>query len=272
MTELGKILSKLQEQYNIDTKPMTTDDYYKRKVDLYNHSKGNLNETDGYDCKLCKNRGYFAKMDGGYETYTYCSCKRIRDTLQRAKRSGLENILTDYTFDKFETTEEWQAENKRKAQAFCHDDMAKWFFIGGQVGAGKTFLCTAICGYYIKAGKDVRYMLWCEESKRLKAMITESAEYQEAINAYKNVDVLYIDDFLKVKSGENPTAADINLAFEIINHRLLSKDKITLISSEKTLNEMLDYDEATMSRIYQQTGKYKINIGKDLAKNYRLRG
>lgn len=36
-------------------------------------------------------------------------------------------------------------------------------------------------------------------------------------------------------------------------------------------DELMDYDEATMSRIYQQTGKYKLNIGKDRGKNYRLR-
>lgn len=272
MTGLDEILVKLKERYGTDKQPISTEDYNKQKVELYNQSTGNLNEFDGYDCKLCKNRGYFAKWDGLYETYTYCSCKKIRDALQRAKRSGLGNILSDFTFDKFETTEEWQEDNKKKAQAFCNDDMAKWFFIGGQVGAGKTFLCTAICGHYIKAGYDVRYMLWCEESKRIKSLITETAEYQEAINVYKNVDVLYIDDFLKVQNGEAPTAADINLAFEIINNRLLDKNKITIISSEKTLFEIMEYDEATMSRIYEKTGKYKINIKKDLNKNYRLRG
>ena len=91
------------------------------------------------------------------------------------------------------------------------------------------------------------------------------------INKYKNAKVLYIDDFLKVKKGEEPTPADINLAFEILNYRLLDPDKITVISSEKTLLDLLNYDEATMSRIFKAAGRYKINIEKDIKKNYRLK-
>ena len=158
-----------------------------------------------------------------------------------------------------------------KARRFCNDESGKWFFIGGQTGSGKTHLCTAICGSYIKSGRDVFIMLWAEDAKRLKALVND-AGYQEAIRKYKSVDVLYIDDFLKVKHGENPTAADISLAFEIINHRLIEGDKITIISSEKGLDEIIDYDEATMSRIYQKAGEYKIYISRDKEKNYRLRG
>jgi DNA replication protein DnaC len=114
-------------------------------------------------------------------------------------------------------------------------------------------------------------MLWCEDSKRLKALVNDFTEYQNEINKFKNVDVLYIDDFLKTQHGEQPTKGDINLAFEILNHRLMNPDQITIISSEKTLTDILTYDEATMSRIYQQTKQYKTNIAKDLNKNYRLK-
>jgi DNA replication protein DnaC len=114
-------------------------------------------------------------------------------------------------------------------------------------------------------------MLWCEDSKKLKSLVNEYTEYQAAINELKSVDVLYIDDFFKTQHGEQPTKGDINLAFEILNHRLMNPDQITIISSEKTLTDILSYDEATMSRIYQLTGKYKTNIAKDRAKNYRLK-
>lgn len=142
-------------------------------------------------------------------------------------------------------------------------------FITGN--SGKTHLCTAICGHYIKQGRNTLYMSWEDESKKLKALVTDYVAYQSLINEYKNVEVLYIDDLFKTQQGEAPTKADINLAFEIINNRLFSPDKITIISSEKTLNELLDYDEATMSRICEKTGNYKINIGKDIKKNYRLK-
>ena len=241
-------------------------------VDDFNKREGDLHEKDGYNCDLCKNKGFIARLsEDGYEVHRQCTCTKTRATLKRAMRSGLGNVLKDCTFDKFIDTEDWQKELKSKAKAFCTDDTAQWFYIGGQVGSGKSHICTAISGYYIKRGKEVRYMIWAEEAKKLKALVND-VNYQELIAEYKNADVLYIDDFLKVKFGETPTAADINLAFEIINHRLVEGNKITIISSEKTLDEIMDYDEATMSRIYQKTGQYKISIGKDRNKNYRLRG
>ena len=268
---MADILSKLQGSYGIESN-LTYREREQKKVDWYNESVGNLNETDGYNCDLCKNKGYIAKI-GEYdrETHIPCKCLKTRAALNRAKRSGLGNIITEYTFNKFNAAEEWQKNIKEIAQAFCADDEAKWFYIGGQVGSGKTHICTAIAAHYIKAGADVKYMLWCEESKNLKA-IANDIIYQDEIEIYKTVDVLYIDDFLKVQNGENPTHADIKLAFEIINHRLLESGKITIISSEKMLDELMDYDEATMSRIYQKTGIYKLNIQKDRSKNYRLKG
>lgn len=271
MDNIGDVLKEKFKQHNIDLN-MSREDIMQEKVNRYNESTGNLNEADGYNCDVCKNKGFIARVDeNGYEVYRYCKCQKVRATLKRAERSGLGNILTENTFDKFIVTDDWQQEIKNKAQAFCADDMAKWFYIGGQVGAGKTHLCTSICGHYIKAGYEVKYMLWAEDSKRLKAIVNDP-NYHNEMKVLKDVDVLYIDDFLKVKQNEVPTTADINLAFEIINHRLLDGNKITVISSEKRLDEIMEYDEATMSRIYQKAGQYKINIGKDRKKNYRLRG
>ena len=269
-TSMADILAKLQSKHGV-AENLSYHDYQQQRIDWYNDTVGDLNELDGYNCDLCKNKGFIAKLDEyDMEVHTVCKCQKIRATLRRAQRSGLGNIISEYTFDKYRTTDEWQTFIKNTAQSFCKDDEAHWFYIGGQVGSGKTHICTAIAAHYIKAGREVKYMLWSEEAKKLKSLVNDIG-YQEEISLYKNVDVLYIDDFLKVKNGENPTPADINLAFEIINHRLLSRDKITIISSEKTLDEMLDYDEATMSRIYQKTGIYKISVGRDKQKNYRLK-
>ena len=240
-------------------------------IDIENNIEGNLNEQDGHNCELCKNRGYIWKLnEDDMDTRVECKCMSVRETLRRAKRSGLGDILVDCTFDKFIATEQWQYDLKSNAQAFCKDDTAKWFFVGGQPGSGKTHICTAITGYYIKKKYDVKYMLWCEVSKRLKAVIND-AEYQTELDKYMNVDVLYIDDFLKTQHGELPTKGDINIAFELINHRIMNPELITIISSEKTLTDILTYDEATMSRIFQAAGAYKTNILKDTRKNYRLR-
>lgn len=266
MMDIGGIMEML-----CSTSDMSFREYQQDKVDHYNSLEGKLHEKDGHNCGICKNKGYIARLDGDCEVHTPCKCLKTRAALKRARASGLNDILEDYTFDKYIATDGWQAFAKKTAQEFCKDEDARWFYIGGQVGSGKTHLCTAICGYYIKAGLDVKYMLWSDESKKLKALITDKT-YQDEIAVYKDADVLYIDDFFKVRQGETPSSADVNLAFEIINHRLLSKDKITVISGEKLLDELINYDEATMSRISQKVGRYKISVNADRGKNYRLRG
>lgn len=269
-SKLDELLEKLEAQHDIKAR-LTPKEREQRQIDWYNESVGNLNEIDGYNCDLCKNKGYIAGFDEfDNVVHRFCKCNKTRATLRRARESGLGEIITNYTFDKFNATEDWQKQLKNKARQFCSDDQAKWFYIGGQVGSGKTHICTAIVAQYIKKGIDAKYMLWCEESKTLKALVND-VSYHNEIAKYKDVEVLYIDDFLKVQHGEAPTPADIKLAFEIINRRLISRDKITIISSEKTLDELMEYDEATMSRIFQSAGQYKINISKDTKKNYRLR-
>lgn len=243
-------------------------EYEKQRVEWFNSTEGDLNKADGYNCDICKNKGHISKLDSNGEMIMQrCKCVNIRRALSRFKNSGLN---ADCTFDNFRTAEEWQKSIKQKAVDFCKDDTAKLFYIGGQVGAGKTHICTAVTRYYNNSGYTIDYMRWCEDSKRLKAIVNDSS-YANEIDRYKNVKVLYIDDFLKVQAGTTPTNADISLAFEIIDSRVYDDDKITVISSEKTLDELMKYDQALMSRVYKKAGKYKINIAEDKNKNQRLK-
>lgn len=68
----------------------------------------------------------------------------------------------------------------------------------------------------------------------------------------KKVKVLYIDDFFK----GSVTSGDINLAFELLNSRYISPDKITIISSELTIEQILKYDAAIGGRIAERAGEY----------------
>ena len=107
----------------------------------------------------------------------------------------------------------------------------------------------------------------------------ENGLYEDRINEMKEADVLYIDDLFKTgkdKEGnyQKPTVADINLAFEIINHRYNKQNLYTIISSECTLAQILSIDEAVGGRIAEkavQTG-YGFSINPDTKKNHRLKG
>ena len=141
-------------------------------------------------------------------------------------------------------------------------------FITGN--SGKTHICTAITLDFIKRGVSCKYMLWRDESVRLKAVINDAEEYNKAINELKSVDFLYIDDFLKTNQSVNPTIADINLAFEIVNYRFVN-GKRTIFSSEFLIGDIIKIDEATGGRIFENAGKeYCISIAKSIAKNYRI--
>jgi len=226
-----------------------------------------------YSCNICKDDGYTRHFDdNGYEFVRTCECERVKQSMRIIKASGLSDVVDTLTFDKFETTEPWQEIAKRQAVEYSDNPNGRWFFVGGQVGSGKTHLCTAITIKLLKQGKRARYMLWRDEVVRLKAVINED-EYYEKIRQLKTTEVLYIDDFFKTERGKPPTSADINIAFELINYRYINRNLITIISCEQTIEDLIDIDEAVGSRIYERTkgnGGYLV-IGNDRNKNYRLR-
>lgn len=247
------------------------------KVDCENKKDGNLNEIDGYDCPICKNKGIIYRVEeyrGSYkEVVGDCKCKPIRNSIMRMKRSGLEDVIKKYAFEKFEVTEPWQEAVKSKAMEYAKNPEG-WFFIGGQSGCGKTHICTAICRSLLLDGNEVYYMKWRDDISKLKAMAMDAEEREKALDKIKNTKVLYIDDLFK--TGQNPdgtaprpTSADINLAFEIINHRYCKKDLITVISSEMQMADLIDIDEATGGRICEKA--VTLNIGKDRSRNYRTK-
>ncbi len=256
-----------------------------KKADLYNQSQGNLNEQDGYECSVCKNKGFIAEVQYNeqfryhYEVVVPCKCHKIRNAIQRLNRSGLKDAVKRYTFDKYQTPEPWQVKVKETAMRFCNDDDHTWFYIAGNSGSGKSHICTAIAVHYIRQGLDTHYMLWRDEIMRLKASVTEPEVYSKHIKTLKEVPVLYIDDFFKNGKGSDgksvpPTAADVNAAFEIINYRYNTPQLITIISSERTLAELMDIDEATAGRIVERAkeGGYCLNMKRDSSRNWRLRG
>ena len=226
----------------------------------------------GYDCEECLNRGHSLVIgEDGVSVMRECKCAEIRRTLKRIEKSGLKGLLTEYTFDTFRTDSQWQTQAKQAALSYLEDYSGNWFFAGGQVGAGKTHLCTAIVGELLNRGMSAWYMLWRDDTVSLKAVITDDEAYSTGITALKEVDILYIDDFFKTEKGKYPTTADINIAFELLNYRYNRRELVTLISSERLIDDILEIDEAVGSRIYQRCKKYCLVIEYDRAKNYRLK-
>lgn len=245
---------------------------------MNNSKKGSLNEIDGYDCSKCLNRGSWleSRQSGNFfeEVMVFCRCNRTRNAIRKLQDSGLKAVVKDYRFDNFETTQPWQDKMLSTGKKFVDNYNGKWLFIGGASGSGKSHICTAATIAILKKDNEVKYMLWRDEASRLKSLLNNGT-YSEALSYYKTVDVLYIDDLFKTGKAENqekqrPTSADINLAFEILNNRMIDK-KTTIISTECLIEEIIEIDEAIGGRIKQMCGEYCLNIDRDKSKNYRLK-
>ncbi len=240
---------------------LSSEEFLAHQCKRYNESEGALT---GVDCPKCRNRGYIAKAQEGRMVVAECECLSRRRAAKHLAASG---ILKLHTFSEFVTDAPWQEEIKRKAMEFCERKGA-WFFIGGQSGCGKTHICTAILNELCTRGVGVRYFLWRDDCPRLKACVV-APEYERLIREYKNTELLYIDDLFKTRAGESPTSGDVNLAFEIINARYV-RALPTVISSERTLREILDVDEAIGGRIYECSREFCLNVSRGKDKNRRL--
>lgn len=268
------IIEKKKKELGI--KEVDLDNYAQKRVNDYNSMLGHLNERDGFDCPKCLNKGHVIYLnEKGDEVFRDCECMSKRLTIVKMQKSGLKNIISEYTFDKFIAEEDWQKAIKQQAINFVSEYKSSWFFLGGQPGAGKTHLCTAICRELLLKDINVKYMLWKEDSTAIKGAITDYEKYHSLIDPLKRTEVLYIDDFFKPISDKGvilpPTAADINLAFELLDYRKNAK-LTTIISSERLVKDIVDIDEATGSRIVEMASRmYRLGISKDRNKNQRIK-
>ena len=245
-------------------------EYDKVKIDSYNKTVGDLT---GYDCSKCMNRGRYAiPKEGGGMSIVECDCMKIRRCVQKMEASGLREVIRDWTFEAYKDAESWQTTIKQGAMAYA-DNVDGWLLFCGQSGSGKTHLCTAVCRHLLLAGEEVRYMPWRQDARELKAM--EPNGQVEALKKLQTAPILFIDDLFKAGRAAdgscNPTAADVNLAFDIINYRY-TKRLTTIISTERSPAELVDIDEAVGGRIVEMAQGHTYCIEKKQGRNYRLRG
>lgn len=247
-----------------------------RECDILNATEGLLQD---YDCPACHNKGYVYFVAEDNEVCSRsCDCMPLRRSVERIRSSGLQRLMEIYTLDRFQTKTALQKEMKATARRFLENYAQEkgWLFVGGQSGAGKSHLCTAVSCELLRQGVALRYMLWKDESTKIKAVVNNDEEYSLLVSPLKAMPVLYIDDLFKPvidDSGKRrqPSPGDISLAFEIINARYIA-GLVTIISSEWTMDELQRVDAAIGGRIYQMAEKYCLVISPGEEKNYRLKG
>lgn len=218
-------------------------------------------------CKKCNDKGYILEEINNEIVAINCECLTTRINENKIKKSGLKSQIEKYTFDNFLTKTEWQRQLKAIVLHYLKDlNSSDWLVISGAIGSGKTHLCTAAAAEFIKSDKSFKYFKYAEQMNYLASRLSNfnvdimGAAYEE-YEELKNVDVLYIDDFIKTRYNE--------WAFNLIDYRY-SNNKKTIISTEYSYNEMAKLDEALASRIKEKANKYWLNISDTQGKNQRL--
>ena len=265
MDSISQTLQSLVNTSQMSFEPMSDDDWLNAQLKAETERRGDLDILDGYNCEECKNKGYIPYINADKDiTYRECKCKAIRKQLSILEKSGLKDSVKKIA--DFETPEEWQAEIKTKAINFIKQRDARCFYIGGQSGAGKTHICSGIAREYIKKGKDTRYIMWVDMVERLK----DYEQREQYARKISDVDILYIDDFFKPTGSKAEfSRLDIIKTFEIIDRRYKQPKKITIISSELTVNELAAIDTAIAGRITEMAKSFCYSIKHDEKKNYR---
>lgn len=189
------------------------------------------------------------------------------------KKSGLSTSDLDKSFTNFEA---WNNEVKSMKDTATNyylrfdkiqDTKCNSIILAGNPGCGKTHLSLALANNLLKKkGKKVLYISYVKAILEIKQNTVNQDQYKALMDKYKTVEVLFIDDFLKGKTTE----FDINVLFEIIDYRYINK-KPMIISTERCIDEILDFDQAIGSRLWDMSrDHYKFIEGKE--NNYRIRG
>lgn len=220
-----------------------------------------------------------------YSKQCECVLKRKSNRLMKAseiteefKKLGFKNFITDGKSQVIVDAYECAVEYLQEYQTIKNNRQNSIALLG-QPGAGKTHLLTAISNNLInKMQVSVLYFPYVEGFNDLK---DDFDRLEEKLERMKNVDVLFIDDLFKpvsvqIKEGriKKPRATEwqIEQTYAVINYRYLNHKPI-LVSSELTVDEIVDVDEALGTRIYQMCQDFTVVIQGDRKQlNYRLAG
>jgi len=203
---------------------------------------------------------------------TPCKCQQIEKSKIIWTKAGINLEQTKQTFKSYTPYNESTKLAKDKAIEYYknfnkvrkrrHNSIA---FLG-QVGSGKTHLSIALAVNFLEKRRiSVVYMPYRDVITSIKQNMLDKEYYAKQLSKYQTAEILLIDDLFKGKITES----DINIMFEIVNYRYLNYLPI-IVSSEYTIERLLNFDEAVASRIYEMCKDYTVEVtGKK--NNYRLR-
>ncbi|MCU9614117.1 ATP-binding protein [Caldibacillus lycopersici] len=236
-------------------------------------------EEKEYDCPKCKDELGYLKGTWPNEVWVRCECiewKRIQKIMKASeiteefKKLGFQNFLLDGKQQVIKDAYECAIEYLQKFENIRLNRKNSIALLG-QPGSGKTHLLTAIANNLMrKKSIPVLYFPYVEGFNDLK---DDFDKLEEKLERMKNIDVLFIDDLFKpVKGKPRATEWQVEQTYAVVNHRYLNHKPI-MISSELTVDELAEIDEALGTRIYEMCSDFTVVIKGDRKQlNHRLAG
>lgn len=246
-----------------------------KSISVNSLPRASSERTEEYDCSICKDREIVLFEAEGNLLAKQCECVPVKKYKRILTKSGIsaefqQKNFKNYTIDTKERKEAFGAA-KRYSQEYINnkDDLYSIMFLG-QPGAGKTHLAIAIANSLMDQLIPVKYIIYPEMMRQLKAFKNNNDEFNAIINELKNVEVLLVDDLFKfAERGGRVSETDLDVMFELVNHRYFTK-KPMIISSEYTTERLYRIDSALGSRLVEMSKGRIVNlVGKHL--NWRLR-
>ncbi len=224
-----------------------------------------------YDCPKCNNSRIVAIRTKDGMTTSACDCDEIVKFLKQMENAGISKAYETYALEKFKANTPWRARMLELVTEYLESGGKHWLFLGGQCGAGKTHLATAVCCALMKKGKSGLYVPWVAKVNRLMSGYN-GEEWTREVEKIKNAEVLYIDDIFRPvrENGEirDPNGREQKLLQEILDYRY-NNAGITILTSERQLSGILAINEGLGGRIKERCGKYCINISYDSTRDAR---
>lgn len=228
-------------------------------------------------CSKCGNRGIYLKGNVAYQ----CDCVQEHTKRKRCSQSRLPSKLQKHSLNKFDFSyypneafhEKTGKTFKEIAQAvhkaaldFAEKNVkkagGKGLFIYGNVGSGKTYLCSAIANYLLDQGQEVLFIVVPDLLDEIRATYSGESEVSEiqVLRFARDIPVLILDDL----GAHNYTEWACNKIYSIINCRL-NNNAPTVINSNLNLGQIERFlGERTTSRIVELCDIYGLFAPKDI--------
>lgn len=225
-----------------------------------------------YDCKLCS--------DTGYVSGKMCSCLRQKYNEEQAKELSNLLKLSEDTFDNFSleyydsTVDHATGISPRKqmeiVREVCWSYASRFspasgnLLLYGSTGLGKTFLSTCIAKVVSEKGYSVVYdtagSVFSKFEEEKFSREDDNSEAKSDIARYLSCDLMILDDL----GTEMTTAFTVSALYNLINTRLTTKGKKTIISTNLLPVDISKrYSPQIASRILGEYSALKF-VGKDI--------